>query len=155
MIANRRGGSRYPLSGFILLVVLSAGASGQAKFKSGSLTINVGGRNLNYIIEVADNDRSRSIGLMYRQTLSATQGMLLLYKKPQQANVWMKNTFLPLDIIYIDARGYIVKIIENATPQSTGLMRSGVRVKAVLELNAGQVEKHQIAIGNHVAWQVN
>ena len=110
---------------------------------------------MNYIIEVADNDRSRSIGLMYRQTLSATQGMLLLYKKPQQANVWMKNTFLPLDIIYIDARGYIVKIIENATPQSTGLMRSGVRVKAVLELNAGQVEKHQIAIGNHVAWQVN
>ena len=81
--------------------------------------------------------------------------MLLLNEKSQRLNIWMKNTFIPLDIIYIDTAGYIVKIVENAKPESTALMPSDHKVKAVLELNAGQVQKREIAVGDRVTYQLH
>ena len=144
-----------PFSCFVSLVIVSAGSIGQTDFKSGWLTINTKSQDLNYRVEVADNAHSKSIGLMFRSILPVDQGMLLLNEKPQRLNIWMKNTFLPLDIIYIDAQGYIVKIIENAPPGSTALMPSGGKVKAVLELNAGQVHKHEIAVGDRVTYRVH
>ena len=139
----------------ILLLVITAVCIGQTQFKSGSLTINTKYDNLYYRVEVADNQRLKSIGLMYRSSLPANQGMLLLNEKPQQLNIWMKNTFIPLDIIYIDTNGYIVRIVENAQPESTKVMPSDGRVRAVLELNAGQVQKRDIAIGDRVTYQVH
>ena len=139
----------------VFLLFISASCIGQTHFKSGSLTINTKYDNLYYRVEVADNPRLKSIGLMYRSTLPANQGMLLLNEKPQQLNIWMKNTFIPLDIIYIDTDGYIVKIVENAQPESTRVMPSGGRVKAVLELKAGQVQKRDIAVGDRVTYQVH
>ena len=140
---------------FVLLLFSTVICIGQTHFKSGSLTINTKYNNLYYRVEVADNARSKSIGLMYRSTLPANQGMLLLNEKPQRLNIWMKNTFIPLDIIYIDAKGYIVNIVENAQPESTNVMPSDGRVKAVLELNAGQVQKQDIAVGDRVTYQVH
>ena len=139
----------------VFLLFISASCIGQTHFKSGSLTINTKYDNLYYRIEVADNPRLKSIGLMYRSSLPANQGMLLLNEKPQRLNIWMKNTFIPLDIIYIDTDGYIVKIVENAQPESTRVMPSGGRVKAVLELKAGQVQKRDIAVGDRVTYQVH
>ena len=92
---------------------------------------------------------------MYRSSLPADQGMLLLNEKPRQLNVWMKNTFIPLDIIYIDTDGRIVKIVENAQPESTAVMPSEGKVKAVLELNAGQVRQKEIAVGDRVNYQID
>ncbi len=138
-----------------LLLVVSAGSVGQTDFKSGWLTIYSKYRDLNYRVEVADNAKLKSLGLMYRSSLPVNQGMLLLNEKPQRLNIWMKNTFLPLDIIYIDAAGHIVKIIENAVPESTALLPSGGKVKAVLELNAGQVHKREIAVGDRVTYRVD
>ena len=140
---------------FVLLLLMAAGCIGQTQFKSGSLTINTKYDNLYYRVEVADNPRLKSIGLMYRSNLPANQGMLLLNEKPQRLNIWMKNTFIPLDIIYIDTNGYIVKIVENAQPESTKVMPSDGRVKAVLELKAGQVQKRDIAVGDRVTYQVH
>jgi uncharacterized membrane protein (UPF0127 family) len=140
---------------FVLLLFSAVICIGQTHFKSGSLTINTKYKNLYYRVEVADNARSKSIGLMYRSTLPANQGMLLLNEKPQRLNIWMKNTFIPLDIIYIDAKGYIVKIVENAQPESTNVMPSDGKVKAVLELNAGQVQKQDVAVGDRVTYQVH
>ena len=139
----------------VLLLLIAAGCIGQTQFKSGSLTINTKYDNLYYRVEVADNQRLKSIGLMYRSSLPANQGMLLLNEKPQQLNIWMKNTFIPLDIIYIDTNGYIVKIVEHAQPESTKVMPSDGRVQAVLELNAGQVQKRDIAVGDRVTYQVH
>ena len=139
----------------VLLLLIAAGCIGQTQFKSGSLTINTKYDNLYYRVEVADNQRLKSIGLMYRSSLPANQGMLLLNEKPQQLNIWMKNTFIPLDIIYIDSNGYIVKIVEHAQPESTKVMPSDGRVQAVLELNAGQVQKRDIAVGDRVTYQVH
>ena len=139
----------------VLLLLIAAGCIGQTQFKSGSLTINTKYDNLYYRVEVADNQRLKSIGLMYRSSLPANQGMLLLNEKPRQLNIWMKNTFIPLDIIYIDTNGYIVKIVENAQTESTKVMPSDGRVQAVLELNAGQVQKRDIAVGDRVTYQVH
>ena len=140
---------------FVLLLFITAGCIGQASFKSGSLTINTKFEDLSYRVEVADTRRLKSIGLMYRSSLPAGRGMLLLNEKPQALNVWMKNTFIPLDIIYIDTDGYIVKIVENAQPESTAVMPSEGKVKAVLELNAGQVRQREIAVGDRVTYQVD
>ena len=148
-------GDRRRSGCFVLLLLIAAGCFGQTQFKSGSLTINTKYENLNYRIEVADSARLKSIGLMYRSTLPENQGMLLLNERPQRLNIWMKNTFIPLDIIYIDRHGYIVKIVENTQPESTTVMPSDGRVKAVLELNAGQVQKQDIAVGDRVTYQVH
>ena len=145
----RRSGS------FVLLYFIAATCFAQAQFKWGSVTIVTKFDKLNYRVEVADSARLKSIGLMYRSSLPAGQGMLLLNKKPQQLNIWMKNTFIPLDIIYIDRDGYIVKIVENAQPESTTLMPSDGKVKAVLELNAGQVQQQDIVVGDRVTYQIH
>ncbi len=92
---------------------------------------------------------------MHRHTLPSDQGMLLLYKTPRRVNIWMRNTFVPLDIIYINDKGDIVKIIENAEPQSTRLMPSEGEVKAVLELKAGQVRAQRIAVGDPIRYQLH
>lgn len=139
----------------ILLLALGAGvgaaAREQANFKTGQLTIHSEGQRVDYQVEVADNNHLRRLGLMHRQNLPENQGMLLLFAQPQQASIWMKNTFIPLDLLYIDDQGRIVKIVENAIPRSTGAMRSNGKVKAVLELNAGQVSKWGLAVGDRVS----
>ena len=144
----------YCRPGLIFLLVLTTAAFAQTQFKSGSLTVTTRFDSVHYQVEVADDARTRSIGLMYRATLPANRGLLLLNDRPEQLNIWMKNTFLPLDIIYIDADGRIVKIVENAEPESTAVMPSEGRVKAVLELNAGQVRNREIAVGDLLTWQV-
>ena len=138
----------------VLLLFISTGCAAQTQFKTGSLTIATKFGELNYRIEVADTNRLKSIGLMYRLSMPEEQGMLLLNKKPQRMNIWMKNTFIPLDIIYIDRNGYIVKIVESARTESTSVMPSDGKVMAVLELNAGQVQQKNIAVGDSVTYQV-
>ena len=136
------------------LLIVTAAVVAQAQFKSGSLTVVTRFGEINYRIEVADTPSLKSLGLMYRSSLPEHQGMLLLNDPPARMSIWMKNTFIPLDIIYIDANGYIVKIVENARPESTTPMSSDGKVEAVLELNAGQVRERDIAVGDRVIYQV-
>ena len=138
----------------VLLLFIAAGCTAQTQFKTGSLTIATKSGELNYRVEVADTNRLKSIGLMYRSSMPEGQGMLLLNEKPQRMNIWMKNTFIPLDIIYIDSNGHIVKIVENARTESTTVMPSDGKVKAVLELNSGQVRQKNISVGDSVTYQV-
>ncbi len=147
---------RYHLFGyFVALLLATTAIVAQAQFKTGSLTIATQFGEVDYRIEVADTPGLKSLGLMYRSSLPERQGMLLLHDKPARMSIWMKNTFIPLDIIYISADGYIVKLVENARPESTARMPSDGKVKAVLELNAGQVRQRDIAVGDRVTYQVD
>ena len=112
--------------------------------------INKQGEEIAYSVEIADEEEERRLGLMYRRHMPQENGMLFLYEKERQVGIWMKNTYLSLDIIFIDAHGKIVKLFENAQPLSTRVMSSGQIVKAVLELNAGQVAENNIAVGDKV-----
>ncbi len=102
-------------------------------------------------VEVADTPELRRRGLMFRQRLPRGQGMLLLWKKPGMAALWMKNTLVPLDMIFIDAAGRIVHIHENAKPGDLTPIAAGRPVLAVLELPAGEVRRLGLHYGLRVS----
>ena len=92
-------------------------------------------------VEVATTSDERARGLMYRKKLGRNEGMLLLWPTPRRVAIWMKNTYLPLDIIFINANGRVVRVHENARPRSTRPLPSGTPVVAVLEVPAGTAKK--------------
>ena len=102
-------------------------------------------------VEVVKDESERNRGLMFRQSLDDDGGMLFDYDPPEEISFWMKNTFIPLDMIFIGADGRIRRIAENTKPLSKRLISSGGRVRAVLEINAGTARKLGIAPGNMVS----
>lgn len=90
-----------------------------------------------FTIEVADDPNERAQGLMFRETMPTTHGMLFLFEAPQQVGFWMKNTLLPLDMLFIRPDGSVSRIHENAIPHDTTLIDGGPGVSAVLEINGG------------------
>ena len=108
------------------------------------------GATIIYQIEVARTPTQMQRGLMFRDTLPEDRGMLFIYKPERRARMWMKNTILPLDMLFIDAKGEIINIARNTTPYSLDTIDSGGEVRGVLELNAGQADKHGIVIGDTV-----
>jgi len=142
-------------AGILLLTLASNAGSVGAMDKLEPLTIRMaGGKEITYEIEVADTDSSRQRGLMFRMEMPSNRGMLLDFGAPEKVSIWMKNTFIPLDIIYVDAAGIITQIVEHAEPQSTSLMNSYTRVRAVLEVNAGQAAYHGFKAGDQVIHHV-
>ena len=104
-----------------------------------------------FSVEMATTDKEREIGLMYRKELPDGKGMLFDFSPEQQISMWMKNTFIPLDMIFIRADGRILRIAENTEPQSLKIISSGGLAKGVLEVIAGTAQKYGIAPGDRVA----
>lgn len=90
-----------------------------------------------FTVELADDPQERSQGLMFRESLPMSAGMLFVYDAPQRAVFWMRNTLIPLDMIFLDATGQVVKIHENAVPLDETGIDGGPDVLAVLEINGG------------------
>lgn len=101
--------------------------------------------------EIADTPRKQAVGLMFRRHLDKNAGMLFLYDREQEIRMWMKNTFLPLDMVFIRSDGVIHRIETHTEPFSQNIISSGGMVRAVLELNAGSAERFQIKPGDRVA----
>ena len=101
-------------------------------------------------VEVADTQEKRQLGLMYRTELPAFGGMLFIFPQESPLSFWMKNTPLPLDIIYINADFTIVHIAENTTPYSTTSLPSKHPAKYVLEVNGGFCQHYGIAAKDRV-----
>ena len=118
--------------------------------KEPNLTFKTIDGDVNYQLEVAITPEEQSHGLMERTSLAADSGMLFPIAPVQPVTMWMKDTKISLDIIFIGADNRIVRIIENAEPMSTKHLVSGYPVKAVIELNAGDAAKHGIKIGQYI-----
>ena len=103
-----------------------------------------------FSVELAKTDEERATGLMYRKELADGRGMLFDFTPEQQISMWMKNTFISLDMIFIRADGRILRIAENTEPQSTRIISSGGPAKGVLEVIAGTAKKYGIAPGDKV-----
>jgi uncharacterized membrane protein (UPF0127 family) len=101
-------------------------------------------------VEIATTDQERERGLMYRKSVPDGTGMLFNFGKEQEVVMWMKNTYVSLDMIFIRANGTIARIAENTTPLSEARIYSGPPVKGVLEVAAGTVRKYGIAVGDKV-----
>jgi uncharacterized membrane protein (UPF0127 family) len=104
-----------------------------------------------FAVEMAVTPEEQSKGLMFRKELPEGQGMLFDFHREQEATFWMKNTYVPLDMIFIRADGRIHRIAANTTPLSEALVSSGGPVRAVLEVIAGTARKLGIAPGDRVA----
>jgi len=99
---------------------------------------------------IADNDARRSRGLMFVEQLADDAGMLFIYPQPQPITMWMKNTRLSLDMLFVSANGRVHRIVENTTPMSTDTISSDGTVLAVIELKAGSAARLKIRPGAQV-----
>jgi len=99
-------------------------------------------------VEVMETPEQHERGLMFRRSMPADSGMLFNFHDPQPVTMWMKNTYIPLDMIFTDQTGKITWIAENAEPLSEALIPSHGPVYAVLEVNAGVVARFKIKIGD-------
>ena len=120
-------------------------------FKHDELTITGAGGAHKFQIELATDNAQREQGLMYRQTMAPDAGMLFIYDRSQPVAMWMENTYIPLDMLFIAADGHIVNIRQRAVPHSQENIASAGPVKAVLELNGGTVSRLDIKVGDKVA----
>ncbi|MEO8209610.1 MAG: DUF192 domain-containing protein [bacterium] len=101
-------------------------------------------------IEIADNDDKRSQGLMYRRSMDEGRGMLFLFDKESPQGFWMKNTVIPLDIIYVNAKKEIVKIHKNTTPFSEKDLPSEKPTLYVVEVIGGYTDKYGVKEGDKI-----
>jgi uncharacterized membrane protein (UPF0127 family) len=104
-----------------------------------------------FSVEMAVTDEERARGLMYRKELPEGRGMLFDFKRDQEISMWMQNTYIPLDMIFIRADGRIHRIAQNTEPLSTRIVSSGGAVRAVLEVIGGTAKRLGIAPGDRVA----
>lgn len=103
-------------------------------------------------IEVAATDQERALGLMFRRSLPEHAGMLFLYDRPRPIVMWMKNTLIPLDMVFISQDGSVHRIESDTEPFSTAVIPSEGAVVGVLELNAGAARKIGLKPGDKVIY---
>jgi uncharacterized membrane protein (UPF0127 family) len=116
------------------------------------LTIQSRGRTHRFTVEVARTPEQQAQGLMHRQSLAPDRGMLFPYDPPQPASFWMKNTLIPLDIIFIREDGTVARVAENTVPLSLDPIPSLEPVAAVLEIAGGRAAELGIQAGDKVNW---
>jgi uncharacterized protein len=103
-----------------------------------------------FTVEVAETPAQMEQGLMFRRTLADNAGMLFDFKQPTMATMWMRNTLIPLDMLFVDAQGRIVNIHERAVPKSDDVIAAAAPVRYVIELNGGTAARLGIAPGDKV-----
>jgi len=136
------------LLGLLVLAPLAAHAPAA---EQGTLEIATKSGVRVFSIELAVSDAEREKGLMFRKEVPEGYGMLFDFKKDQQVTMWMKNTYVSLDMIFIRNDGRIAHIAENTEPESEKIIPSGAPVRAVLEVVGGTAKKLGIAPGDKVA----
>lgn len=104
-----------------------------------------------FSVELAKTEEEKATGLMYRKQLADGKGMLFDFSPEQEVSMWMKNTYISLDMIFIGADGRITRIAENTEPMSTRIISSNGLARAVLEVPAGTAQKYGIRPGDRVA----
>ena len=152
MIANRFIAAAFIALAFVL--PHGAWAQGAVAFAKSKLTIVTAAGDRQFNIELAETDAQRGRGLMFRREMAADAGMLFDYARPQRVTMWMRNTILPLDMLFIDKTGRITRIAERTVPQSETLISSRRRVLGVLELNAGTAKRLGIKPGDRVLHRI-
>jgi uncharacterized membrane protein (UPF0127 family) len=119
-----------------------------------TLTIGTPQGIRSFKVEIADTDRSREIGMMWRTSVPRGTGMLFDFKRSEPATFWMENTLVSLDLIFIRADGTIANIAANAQPLSRAIIASNGPVLAVLEIGGGEARRLGLAPGQKVSHRI-
>ncbi|MCB4768345.1 DUF192 domain-containing protein [Ancylobacter sp. Lp-2] len=132
----------------LIFLALAPQAAHAASFEKATIDTRSG--PVTFDVEIAVTADERAKGLMYRTELAPTAGMLFDFAVSQPVYMWMKNTYIPLDMVFIRADGRIARIAADTTPLSTQTIESGEPVRAVLELPAGTAKARGIAVGDRI-----
>lgn len=143
---------------FAFFVVLAFHADAAARepqtgLPRATVTITDGdgaGAPIVFAAEVADTAATRNFGMMFRRGIADDEAMLFVYERPQQASFWMRNTLIPLDLIFIAPDGAVIRVHENARPLDETPIPSGGVVRSVLEIRGGLARELGIAPGDQV-----
>ena len=119
-------------------------------FSNEKIEVSIYNKNITFNVEVAKTIEERSIGLMYRKKLLTNEGMLFVFPREKIIQLWMKNTYIPLDVIFISENKVIVDIKKNMEKLSETIVKSKVKSRYALEFNAGLINKLGIEIGDKV-----
>lgn len=134
----------------VLLLISVAEAQPQPTLPQSDLVIHTAKGPQRFKVELADDDVSRARGMMFRTSMAADAGMLFDFKQEQMASFWMRNTLIPLDMLFIKTDGTILNIHQRAIPRDETGINSAGPVRAVLELNGGTVARLGIKPGDRV-----
>jgi uncharacterized protein len=124
-------------------------------FPKATLDIHSGKETHHFDIWIAETPEQQQQGLMFVRDLPAARGMLFIAKAPRVFQMWMKNTYIPLDMVFIGADGRISSIAENTTPHSLAIVSSKGPAAAILELKGGEVARRALHVGDKVSWQAS
>lgn len=114
------------------------------------VNVRADGASARFTVEVAATPEEQARGLMFVESMPRFEGMLFVNPRPRRAAFWMKNTFIPLDMLFIDERGVVQVLHENAVPLSEESIEGGRGVKAVLEINGGMAAMLGLGVGSEV-----
>lgn len=142
----------YVAAGFALAATLAANLALPVAAFAGCAPEQVdirlsNGGQIRFSVEVADEPDERAKGLMFREHMASSSGMLFIYERPQHAVFWMKNTLIPLDMIFADATGVVKHVHANAIPHDETGIDGGTEISAILEINGGLAKKLGITEG--------
>jgi len=142
--------------GLLAGLTLGVCASGEALAAARLETVEIvtGRGRARFQVEIAATRAEQQRGLMFRKALAPDRGMLFTYKRPQPAAYWMKNTLIPLDIIYIQPDGRILSIVRNARPHDETPLPSGGLVLGVLEVAGGRAAQLGVLPGDRVLHRI-
>ena len=119
-------------------------------FSNEKIEVSIYNKNIKFSVEVAKTIEERRRGLMYRKKLLNNEGMLFIFPREKIIQLWMKNTYIPLDVIFISENKVIVDIKKNMEKLSETIIKSEVKSRYALEFNAGLINKLDIRIGDKV-----
>lgn len=141
---------RVPFAAIFAMLTFVGSAAGAAPLPISPLAIDTARGPVHFTVELAAEPVSQARGLMFRKTMAADAGMLFDFHKPRMVTFWMKNTILPLDMIFIRADGTVSTVAANAVPYSEKPIPSAEPVRAVLEIDAGLARSLGIEPGARV-----
>jgi uncharacterized membrane protein (UPF0127 family) len=152
----------FGAAGQVAVLALCAGAAlADAPCADGRVDLRWDGGAESFAVEVADDAAERAKGLMFRESMNPGSGMLFVYDAPREVGFWMKNTLIPLDMVFADAIGRVTRVHSMALPGDETLIPGGPDVQFVLEINGGLADRLGIvpgaelrhpAIGGGAAW---
>jgi len=154
---SRFNPDRRGLLGLVIGLLLTVGCAGEtlsAPPASQPLDIVTSRGVSHFVVEFVDTPRSRERGLMYRKSLAPNRGMLFDFKTSREVAFWMKNTYIPLDLIYIQADGRVLSIARNAVPFDETPLPSGGPIRGVLEIPGGRAAQIGVLPGDRVLHRI-
>jgi uncharacterized membrane protein (UPF0127 family) len=150
----KRFSPRWLLLGALVMVACphqnNEGKRGTPSAKRGTVVLKAGSRTVRVEVEVVRTPELRAKGLKHRKSLGAYKGMLFIFDREEIQSFWMQDTYIPLDMIFINQKLEVVGVVENAEPLTTTSRRVPAKSTFVLEVNGGFAKRHGIARGTTV-----